>query len=261
MLVATPLYKQINEVPLKIAYALLSILFFSNLYAQEINFEKLNELYYNLNEYDFNGFSADVEFDLLDQLKNSLKDEKYISILNNISMKLNFYSKDSVEFITLNVDETDNQQFNQGLAQTIKGAEESVKGFLQSWAEISLTPAFEPNKFDYNIHTESNATKIQYTQEGSEVSIYLNNSTTIDSMSLINASSEIKMYPTFETTNFDKRMIKTMVTSINNLLELKMDISYQDFGYIKIPHLITVSQSMQGMSQELKFTLKNISLM
>jgi hypothetical protein len=245
---------------LKIAIALLSILFFSTHYAQEINFEKLNELYYNLNEYDFNGFSADVEFNILDQLKNSLKDEKYISILNKISMKLNFYSKDSVEFITLNVEETDNQQFNQGLAQTINGAEETVKGFLQSWAEISLTPAFEPNKFDYNIHTVSNNSKIQYTQEGSEVSIYLNN-TNIDSISFINASSEIKMYPTYETTTFDKRIIKTMVTSINNYIELKMDIIYQDFDYIKIPHLITVTQSMQGMSQELKFTLKNISFM
>jgi len=246
---------------LKIAIALLSILFFSTHYAQEINFEKLNELYYNLNEYDFNGFSADVEFDILDQLKNSLKDEKYISILNNISLKLNFYSKDSIEFITLNVEETDNQQFNQGLAQTIKGAEETVKGFLQSWAEISLTPAFEPKKFDYTIHTESNDTKIQYTQEGSEVSIYLNSTTNIDSISFINASSEIKMYPTYETTTFDKRIIKTMVTSINKYLEVKMDINYQDFDKIMIPHLITVIQRMQGMSQELKFTLKNISLM
>lgn len=246
---------------MKTIITLLALILSSNLFAQDINFDKINELYYNLNEYNFNGFSAEVEFDILEQFKKSIKGEKYISVVDNITLKIDFYSKDSIRFIASKVEETNNLQFDQGLAQAINGAEETIEGFLQSWSEITLVPAFEPEKHNYNIHTESGLTKINYEQEEADVVIYLDNMTNIDSMHFASPSAEIKIYHAYETTSFNKKIIKSIAMSINNFLYLKMDITYKDFDKIKIPQNVAVTQKMQGMSQELKFTFKNIVLL
>lgn len=240
---------------------LLSLFVVSNIFAQDIDFEKLNESYYNLNEYGFNGFSADVQFDLLDQLKKSIKDEKYLSILDNISIELKFYSKDSLEILIPTIEQTENQQFNQGLAQTLNGIENTVKGFMQTWSELSLVPTFEPEKHQYNIKKISDEIEIQYEQEGSEVTTFLNDIFTIDSVYILNPSANFKIYPAYEETKLGKKIIKTVVTSINDFIEVEMDITYKDFGNIKIPSKIYVLQTMQGNIQKSNFTFNNIKLL
>lgn len=246
---------------MKIIAVFLSIFVLSNIFAQDIDFEKLNESYYNLNDYDFNGFSADVQFDLLDQLKKSIKDEKYLSILENISIELKFYSKDSLKILMPTIEQTENQQFNQGLAQTLNGIENTVKGFMQTWSELTLVPTFEPEKHQYNINKVSDKIEIQYEQEGSEVTTFLNDLSTIDSVYILNPSANIKIYPVYEETNLGKKIIKTIVTSINDFIEVEMDITYKDFKNIKIPFEINVLQTMQGNIQKSNFILNNIKLL
>lgn len=246
---------------MKILTILLSFIALSNIYAQEINFKKINESYYNLNEYDFNGFSADVQFDILDQLKKSIKDQKYISILDDISIELMFYSKDSLVVSKSPIAQTENQQFNLGLAQTLNGVEQTVKGFMLTWSEITLAPAFEPEKYKYNIKNIAKHIEIQHEQEGSEVTTFMNSLSTVDSVSIVNSSASIKIYPTYEGTNLGKKIIKSIRTSINNMMEVKMDITYKDFGDIKIPYRINVLQKMQGNIQEFNFTFNNIELL
>ena len=105
------------------------LLLSKSIFAQEnLDYKKINDLYYNMNDYIFNGFSANIEVDILDQLKKTIKDENNLSVLNNIILKLDFFGKDSIDFITNYVKDENNSKFSQGLNQTIDGIGGTVKG-------------------------------------------------------------------------------------------------------------------------------------
>jgi len=249
------------EVPLKKLILLFSLLLITKLNGQcNINFPELNDLYYNIYDYNFNGFSAEVDFELIAKIKESLKDEIKIDALNKLTFSVVLYSKDSIVFNSSGIDTTGDEDFDRGLSQIIYGAEKTVKGVLLSWATSCFTPAFEPEKFVYNCSDDSSLTIVNYEREGSKVIIFLNNITNIDSIYISNKIEDIKVHPFYEKTDYNKMIIKSLVTSVNNLLEVYMEIDYRDFDKIKIPERIKVSSKTQNNFKELSFKLNNIVL-
>lgn len=232
----------------------------TNIYAQkEINFQHLNGMYYNYNDYTFKGFSAELKLDLFDKFKETVKDEKYRSVLNNIVFKLDFFSKDSVSFRVLNADKIEDKKIDQGFTLIMRGMEQTVKGFMQTWTELTFSPLIDTSKYNYKSFTEDSVYGIESEQHSSRVKYYLT-SDDIDSVHIKNNTSDIKMYPLYEVTGDNKRIIKSFSMFINNIIEISVNINYKDFDKIKIPEVVSIKQKMPGNSQELKFSLTNIEL-
>jgi hypothetical protein len=84
--------------------------------------------------------------------------------------------------------------------------------------------------------------------------------TTIDSIQCRSDSEEFTVHPSFEMTDFNKRIITSSVYSHPNS-EIIFDLKYKNFGEIKIPEIVTITQKMDFFEMDFKFTLHNIVLM
>jgi hypothetical protein len=213
-----------------------------------------------MNDYKFNGFSANVEVDILEQFKKSITNEKSLNELNNIVLKVDFFGKDSINFITNFIENTNKIQYNKELSKIINGIGESVKGSLSTWAAFTFTPIFEPAKYNYRIAKEGKITKINYHTKESDCIEYLTNSESVDSFQVNYNSSVIKMYPVFEITPLNKRILKSNLTSFNGFTDVKIKIKYKDFDKIKIPENVSMSVKNSNMNATMNIKFNNIVL-
>ena len=75
-----------------------------------------------------------------------------------------------------------------------------------------------------------------------------------------NSSSNIIIYPKYELTNFNKKIITSLTTVFNSIIETQFSIIYKELKLIRIPEKVTFIQKMPGMNQELHFSFDNIAL-
>jgi hypothetical protein len=213
-----------------------------------------------MNNYKFNGFSASLEVDLLEQIKKIVKDEKYLSELNKISLDIEFLGKDSINFISHHAVNTDNKDFNQQLSEAIKAFGQSVKESLSSWSAFTFSPIFEPDQYKYKTEIQDKITIINYQIKGKDYKRFMTNSVTIDSCWISDSSSITKMYLVFDVTPLNKRILKSIRTFYNGYMDIKIDIEYKDFDKIKIPGNIFLSVKYPNSDQHMNFKLNNIVL-
>jgi hypothetical protein len=225
-----------------------------------LDYKKINDLYYHMNDYKFNGYTANVEVDMLEQLKKSITDEKALNELNNIVLKVEFLGKDSINFLSNYIEDSDGNQSNKGVSQMIKGLGETVKGSLITWAAFTHAPVFKIDKYVYKAEVQGSKTIIRYQEHGMDCIEYLTNSVTVDSCLMSNSSSNIKMYPVYDITTFDKRILKSVQTSFNRVMDVRIDMEYQDFDKIKIPKNIFLSVKNPNSDQHLNIKFNNIVL-
>ena len=225
-----------------------------------LDYKNINDLYYNINNYAFNGYTANVDVDLLDLVKSTTKDEKLLSQLNHLVLKVEYFGNDSINFFSNYVEDSDDKKSNQGLSHMIRGAGETVKGSLVTWASFTYTPIFELDKYEYKAEVQGNKTIIRFQEHGMDCVEFMTNSVTVDSCWMSNSTSVIKMYPVFDITPFNKRILKSVQTNFNGLMDVRMEMEYKDYDKIKIPEGISISVKNPNSDQRIHLKFNNIVL-
>ena len=240
---------------------ILSIFFLRNVNAQDsVNFKKLSHSFYSINNYNFNGFSANVITELPEQIKSKIK-QKYKSLVDTLSLKLDFYSKDSIIFLPLGYEQKGNGNYDPELTNVVTDDEKWIKDALQTWAKIHSLPVFfETEKYKCQVTTKENISNIKFEQDGMAITIFATDMSRVDSLYTKNGPLIVKLY--FETNYYKKQLVNSIIVLENNQLEMKMNYIYESFNEIQIPRSIILYQLLPSLNQIVKvnLVLNNIKL-
>lgn len=248
---------------MKYAMLMVVILFTGILNAQNpVDYEKINASYYNAKEYEFKGFTADVDASTLHELKDSTKSKEAKAIIDNLSIKLEFDADDpdNADVNIENLEKTDDDYFNQDITLATTEIDNDIKGVFSVWSKFTCIPMLRPDDFDYQISQDSEYTKCSYDNSGMEVEYYIKNSTEVDSLILHLPTSIIRIHPVFEVLATGKKLAKSITYSVHDKVFITINLEYKDFGNIMVPCTANILTKDGEDESGIKIYFNNIKL-
>ena len=225
-----------------------------------VDYAKINASYYNAKDYEFKGFTADVDASTLRELKDSTQNKEAQTIIDNLSVKLEFDADDpdNAEVNIDNVEKADDENFYEDLKLTTTEIDNNIKGFFSVWSKFTCVPMLRPDEIDYQVSQDGAYTICSFNDSGMEVAYYIKNSTEVDSLILNLPTSVIKVHPEFEVTSLGKKLAKSITYSVHNKVFITLDVEYKDFGNIKVPCSVNIQTKDGDDTMQMKMQFKNI---